>query len=774
MSFILLPSVTGINEIAPYAFLFGAAGLVSLIVALIALLHRQARGALPLIGLMLANASWAFGNTLMLAAPSAFAKLLGFHLSDFGFFTFITFFLMLVLDICGYSSRLTPRRLLLLWLVPALALSLSLTNAWHGWLYSNVVVESEHAGALEYTTGVWFAIYYPYTYALIGVSVFLLLRNLLYAPAIYRRQLVWLLGALALPLVSDFGTAFGLVTPTGMSLTPIAIAASGIVMALAVTRRTLLDLVPVAQSVILETLQDGVLVIDAQGRLVELNRAAQQLLDASTSAIGQPLAQYAPHLARACAHNGMQTELALDELQTRYVDLRVLPLRDYRGQAIGHILALHDITEHRRLRDALAEMNAQLENKVLARTQELQQTIEHLHQEIAERQRVETSLRAMEESLARRVTDQSHKLAALYDAILFGGQGLAIPEIQAQALALVLNVMRADAGAVMAYDADAQTLSVAAPRGLSDAQQMQLTQLPVAWLLQDRVPRTVLHLAREAEIPAALYLEEMSASLSAPAYLRETPIGALLVFWRTTPSLAVQDIALFSAMADQLAILIENARLRERAEASAARQERRRLARDLHDSVTQSLHSLVLAADVATNRLRQGKLERLEESLAQLTQSARQSLKEMRLLLYELRLAGPDQIKLTETLPLRLEAVERRAGIETEFCADDLGALAPEWNINLHAIAMEALNNSLKHAQATRVAVRLCKLPRGVALEISDNGRGMNGASNLSGGMGLTSMRERAERIGGTLTVTSAPAQGTRVQVRVEDRTNGE
>jgi signal transduction histidine kinase len=226
---------------------------------------------------------------------------------------------------------------------------------------------------------------------------------------------------------------------------------------------------------------------------------------------------------------------------------------------------------------------------------------------------------------------------------------------------------------------------------------------------------------------------------------------------------------LFSTMSDQLAILVENARLRERAQASAVMQERRRLARDLHDSVTQSLHSLVLAADVATNRLHLGKLERLEDSLAQLQASARQALKEMRLMLYELRLASPDQIKLVDTLQLRLDTVEHRAGIEVEFTADDLSGISQEWNINLYAIGMEALNNSLKHAQATRVAVHLRKLPHGVLLEISDNGKGMPENASHSGGIGLSSMRERAERIGGTFTVSTAPGQGTCIQVRVEE-----
>lgn len=762
----IFQNLNGDAALAQYALLFGASGIVSLVVALTAWLHRRARGALSLIGLMLANALWAFCNVVMLNAPPPF-KATAFVVADAAYFALVPCMFLFVLEYCGYGGRLTKWHMLLIWAIPFLSMALTLSNTWHSWMYTRVNLPADAAQPLTFQVGPGFAFYAGYSYTLVGICIFLLADTLTGTHAIYRKQLLWVMAALLFPFIADIFTVFGARLPTGMDIMPIALAASGIVLAIAITRRTLLDLVPVAQAVILETMREGVLVIDAQQRIVEINRAARAVLPISDAAIGQPLARYAPNIAAACAQNEWHAEIALDAPPTRFVELNASQLRDARGLESGRILVLHDVTENRHLRNALADMNANLQNQVAARTRELEETIAQLHLEIQERERVEASLRALEEMQARRVTDQSQKLAALYDVILFGGQALAIAQLQGQALKLVMNVMRADAGCVLTYDADANVLELAAAFELDDAAQSQLKQLPTDWLLQDRVPRTILHFDAATEMPDALRVRDMDASLSAPVYLRETPMGALLVFWRATPQLAVQDIALFSAMADQLAILIENARLRERAQASAVLQERRRLARDLHDSVTQSLHSLVLAADVALNRLHQGKYARLQESLEHLAMGARQALSEMRLMLYELRLEEPAQLNLVDALRVRLDAVERRAGIETELHADAVDPLPREWHTNVYAIAMEALNNSLKHAHASRVSVRVNKLARGIALDIADNGRGMNGSAG-SGGIGLSSMRERAERIGGTLTISSREGQGTRVHLDVE------
>jgi signal transduction histidine kinase len=208
------------------------------------------------------------------------------------------------------------------------------------------------------------------------------------------------------------------------------------------------------------------------------------------------------------------------------------------------------------------------------------------------------------------------------------------------------------------------------------------------------------------------------------------------------------------------------------AEEVAVAAERQRLARELHDSVTQSLHSSTLLAEAGQRLARAGDLERTRHYLARLGEIAQQSLKEMRLLVYELRPIALTELGLVGALRQRLDAVERRAGVEVSLVVEGDTELAADVEEELYRIAEEALNNALKHAEPSSIAVTVriegdLPDPRPV-LEVVDDGKGFEPAGmRHEGGLGLASMRQRAEKIGGRLTVHSAPGGGTRVQVVV-------
>jgi signal transduction histidine kinase len=172
----------------------------------------------------------------------------------------------------------------------------------------------------------------------------------------------------------------------------------------------------------------------------------------------------------------------------------------------------------------------------------------------------------------------------------------------------------------------------------------------------------------------------------------------------------------------------------------------------------------VLATDTASYRLSQGKTERLGESLAHIAESARQALKDMRLLLYELRLVKLEDIHLEEAIETRLEAVERRTGIQAEIHADRMIDWPPGWQGQAYAVVMEALNNALKHARATAVAVDVSQVDGKILVQVDDNGVGFN-PNNRGGGIGLKSMAERAELLGGSLTIDSEPGKGTHIRL---------
>jgi PAS domain S-box-containing protein len=200
-------------------------------------------------------------------------------------------------------------------------------------------------------------------------------------------------------------------------------------------------------------------------------------------------------------------------------------------------------------------------------------------------------------------------------------------------------------------------------------------------------------------------------------------------------------------------------------QSTAADEERRRLARQLHDSVTQSLYSLTLMTNGWAAMSENGKLENPAESFRQLENLGVQALGEMRLLIHQLRPPTLEEMGLAGALQERLDAVERRLGLEAQlFIEGDLERLPRQVEEELFHITQEALNNTLRHAEASNILVRLVVENGSARLTIEDDGRGFN-LTHANGGLGLTSMRERAESVSGQFQLTSGNGNGTLVDV---------
>jgi signal transduction histidine kinase len=204
------------------------------------------------------------------------------------------------------------------------------------------------------------------------------------------------------------------------------------------------------------------------------------------------------------------------------------------------------------------------------------------------------------------------------------------------------------------------------------------------------------------------------------------------------------------------------------AEELAVLQERNRLARELHDSVTQSLYSLTLFSHAARRMAEDVGNDRLERQIKQIGSTAVKALKEMRLLVYELRPPELEKEGLIRALRQRLEAVEGRSGVEARLVVDELVRLPPSVEKDFYRITNEALNNALKHAAAASVTVYLRQLDDRVELEVVDDGIGFEPeAVRDHGGMGLESIRQRAKQMGGEATIRSAPGRGTSIKVTI-------
>jgi len=262
---------------------------------------------------------------------------------------------------------------------------------------------------------------------------------------------------------------------------------------------------------------------------------------------------------------------------------------------------------------------------------------------------------------------------------------------------------------------------------------------------------------------------ETRSELAVPLRTKEGVIGVLDVQSDRLNAFDEVDLMVLQSLADQAAVTIENARLYQQTRQLAVVEERNRLARDLHDSVTQSLYGVTLFAEAADRLLVAGDTSLAAEHMRELRLTAQESLQEMRLLIFELRPLILEEHGLAAALQARLEAVEGRSGLEAAFTVEgDDEHLAAEVEDGLYRIAQEALNNILKHAHARHISVYLRWEPFPMVLEVADDGVGFDPTvARQQGGLGLQGMDERAAQLGARLSIQSQAGEGTRVRVEV-------
>ncbi|MDI9549588.1 MAG: GAF domain-containing sensor histidine kinase [Chloroflexota bacterium] len=262
---------------------------------------------------------------------------------------------------------------------------------------------------------------------------------------------------------------------------------------------------------------------------------------------------------------------------------------------------------------------------------------------------------------------------------------------------------------------------------------------------------------------------DLTALLALPLYVNGGIIGVLDVV-NKAGGFTEEDVRVMSVFANQAAMAIEHARLQRQAEQLAVLEERQRLARELHDSVTQSLYSVTLYANAAALALAAGKGEVAAGYLSELQETAREGMRDMRLLIFQLHPPVLEAEGLVAVLQTRLAAVEDRAGLQTQFRVEGERRLPIAIEEDLYWIAQEALNNVGKHAAAQHVTVHLHFTAASVRLEVIDDGVGFDLQAVRSEGRGsggLRSIAERTERLGGRLTHESGPGEGTRLVVEV-------
>jgi PAS domain S-box-containing protein len=433
------------------------------------------------------------------------------------------------------------------------------------------------------------------------------------------------------------------------------------------------------------------------------------------------------------------------------------PGYDSKGQLTHFDGMIIDLTDQKEAEQALQEINATLEQRVEERTHELRR-----RQEIAE---------------------------SLRDIIGMINSNIPLDNFLERAVKLAAQRIDAAACVLHKFDLENQTLTQMASFGMvgeftkrrtrhfsalkpsgGEAYLKATLQRKPTHTNYPPLPERVEEIKRDPTIPDEIKAERIAlrqkfaSSFSVPIYIQDNVYGGMVFYYTEPQDFSEEQIQLGLTFAEQVAVALENARLHQQTEQAAAAHERNRLARDLHDAVSQTLFSASLIADVLP-KLWDRNPEAGKQKLDELRLLTRGALSEMRTLLFELRPSSLGDMDLEDLLRHLTNAFTGRTRVIAELIVDGLVDLSPEVKEVFYRVAQEALNNITKHAEATQVSVHLRGEVRQVQMEIQDNGRGFDPETVSSEHLGLGIMRERAEAIGADLSIISQPGQGTRIEL---------
>ena len=384
------------------------------------------------------------------------------------------------------------------------------------------------------------------------------------------------------------------------------------------------------------------------------------------------------------------------------------------------------------------------------------------------------------ELLEQRVEERTRELSILLD---ISHNVASIIELK-PLLALVLDQLKmvADYTGSSFSILEGEDLVLVENRGPAPLEQVLQLHFPIKtmgiiWEMLNRREPVIIPDVRDDSLLAQAFRTLMGKRLKEPfGYIRawmavplshkEQVIGMLTLSSREPNYYTSRHASLALAIANQAAVALANARLYEQAQELAALEERQRLARELHDSVSQALYGITLGTHTARTLLERDP-RKVAEPLDYVLSQAEAALTEMRALIFELRPESLETEGLVAALSRQAAALRARHEIvvSTELCDEpDLPLKVKE---ELYRVAQEALHNTVKHARANRVNLRMYLDTKGVLLEVCDDGVGFDTTRSFPGHLGLHSMRSRIARLGGTLQIESTPKQGTCIHAQL-------
>ena len=353
-----------------YIFILLISVFISVALALFAWERRNSSGARPFYLMMGAMAYWTLAYIFEISSQTYSVKVFWLKMEYVGIIIVPVTWLLFALEYAGFSHLVTRRNIVFLSVIPALNLFMIWTDPLHHLFWKQInLAQTDSGSMLQNVNGVWFAAHAFYSYLLLFLGLVLLFWTAFQKTGFYRKQALTVAFGALVPLVANFFVVFGGNPLAPLDLTPFAFTISGIFIASSFLRYRFMDLLPIARGAVIESMEDAVLVLDVQNRIMDLNPAMEGLLGCPRKEIlGKPAREALqdwPELIDTYREVfDIRAEISTNAPEGLYFDLRISPLHSQSQELAGRMIVLSDITERKKAEEALRAQKQLFENLV--------------------------------------------------------------------------------------------------------------------------------------------------------------------------------------------------------------------------------------------------------------------------------------------------------------------------------------------------------------------------------------------------------------------------
>jgi nitrate/nitrite-specific signal transduction histidine kinase len=438
-------------------------------------------------------------------------------------------------------------------------------------------------------------------------------------------------------------------------------------------------------------------------------------------------------------------------------DMRALKERNVQS------LVLSPITIDKRVRGILGCSDLQASSDAVQKNFSALELVASMLKSLLQREQL---IQTLEEQVAER----THQLTTFLDMAILSDQAQDLSDILQPTLLSIIQIAACDAAAIHVINEERSALELIAQRGISleFLQPLRVIEFEVElsnWLMESsKTTRVSDDSESNPGLPGSFHFPEYHTIFSSRLKTGGKSLGLLSCYRIADQPFSPFQSTLLTALGELLGIVVENHRLRSEAERLAAVEERQRLAREIHDAISQSVYSLSLFARSARDASDVRDEDKLLSNLQDIEMTALQAMREMRLLLYELREVVQD-VDIAEALDTRFKQVENRLGIQATVEIGEDIIIKNHIRQEIWRIIIEALNNAVKHASASQVRVQIICPDDYLIVLVQDDGVGFD-VKKHSAGMGLKNIQARTDILGGHLDIISESGQGTLIRLK--------